>query len=125
MKFKPSFNNRLKEGFLYSQKNPCLSQEPGENGPKSGKSVEPVVHFKEWTTSSWEKAETGPKSGKSAEPVDHFGEWTTSSQEPAGNRPKSREIVEPVVHFFEWTTSSGKPKKTPFLAQGRPRLSLT
>ncbi len=79
MKFKSSFNSLLKEGFLYSQKNPCLSLELAENGPKSGKSIEPVVHFGEWTTSSQEPGENGPKSRKSVEPVVHFVEWTTSS----------------------------------------------
>ena len=81
-----------------------------------------MVHFKEWTISSQEDAENGPKARKRVEPVAHFGEWTTSSQERDENGPKSGKSAEPVDHFKEWPTGSGKPKKTPFLAQGRHDL---
>ena len=49
-----------------------------EKGRKLGKVAEPVVHFKEWTTSWGGKAGKWPETGEEAEPVVHSGEWTTS-----------------------------------------------
>ena len=45
---------------------------------KTGESQEPVVHFKEWTTSSARNGEKSRKPGGSHKPVAHFEEWTTS-----------------------------------------------
>ena len=62
MKFNPSFNNRLKEGFLYST----------------------IFPMSQWTTPSsgplaqGERRERGQEQGIQAELVDHFKEWSTS-----------------------------------------------
>ena len=63
MKFNPSFNNRLKEGFLYStnfpmsqwstpSSGPLAQGEKAENGQNQGVPGEPVVHSTKWTTGS-------------------------------------------------------------------------
>lgn len=62
MKFNPSFNNRLKEGFLYSTNFPMSQWSTPPSGPLA----------------QGEKAEKGQEQGFQAELVDHFKEWTTS-----------------------------------------------
>ncbi|ESK65509.1 hypothetical protein GCWU000182_01132 [Abiotrophia defectiva ATCC 49176] len=41
---------------------PLAPGERAETGSKASKSREPVVHFKEWTTSSWEQGSNQFKS---------------------------------------------------------------
>ena len=45
---------------------PLARAERLEKGRKLGKVAEPVVHFKEWTTSWGEKAGKGPETGESS-----------------------------------------------------------
>ena len=59
--------------------------------------AEPVVHFREWTTSWVRKAGKGWKLGKMAEPVVHFKEWTTGWGENAGKWPVSGGVAETPV----------------------------
>ena len=63
MKFNPSFNNRLKEGFLYSTNFPMSQWSTPSSGPLA----------------QGEKAEKGQNQGIQGEPVVHSVEWTTSS----------------------------------------------
>ena len=64
---------------------PLAPWESAENGSKAPKSLEPVVHFEEWTTGFMEKAEKRQKSRKGA------SQWTTSSPEKYSKLAKSYE----------------------------------
>ena len=61
----------------------------------SGVLAEPVVHFKEWTTSSLGFGLFDAFSGVLAEPVVHFKEWTTSSEKnvPLKMRKKKSQVI--------------------------------
>ena len=78
---------------------------PG-NRVKAPITCEPVVHFPEWTTGSFDLAGNQGKGTISYELVVHFLEWTTGSFDLAGNRVESPITCELVAHFPEWTTSS-------------------
>ena len=78
MKYTPSFNSLLKEGFLYSLKSPAFAKHQWST-LKSG----PLARC--------ESSERGRKPGIQGELVVHFGEWTTSSGRKDEKRPKTRE----------------------------------
>ena len=58
--------NREKVSSQWStlESGPLARTETGKKGGKPGKSQEPVVHFKEWTTSSVGNQEKGRKTGE-------------------------------------------------------------
>ena len=67
------------------QSGPLAAWESAEKGSKAPKSLEPVAHFEEWTTSFMEKAEKRQKSRKGA------SQWTTGCPEKYSNLAKSSE----------------------------------
>ena len=65
---------------------------PG-NRVKAPITCEPVVHFPEWTTGSFDLAGNQGKPPISHELVVHFLEWTTGSSDLAGNSGKIADLV--------------------------------